>query len=187
MLVDFGAKWIFDQGQQGNENSTGFNDYKLYLNMKLQWNVNLDVDTLKQRYFGAMYGPASEVMQKYYDHLRIHFQFLATTDIDGKLGQADNYPYQVVQQWLGFCDEAYKILGDALESGEITEEYYKSCMDHVITESVGPRYCMIKWYDGTVSSSALKEMKRTLKEDVNRLGFTEWSQHLDINDIMKDW
>lgn len=187
MLVDFGTKWIFDQGQQGNENSTGFNDYKLYLNMKLQWNVNLDVDTLKQKYFNAMYGPASEVMQKYYDHLRIHFQFLAATDIDGRLAQVENYPYQVVKQWLDYCEEAYEILDQALATGEIDETYYNLCKDHVITESVGPRYCIIKWHSGTVSPEKLKVMKSTLKEDVLRLGFTEWSQHEDINDIMKDW
>ena len=187
MLVDFGTRWIFDQGQQGNECSSGFNNYKLYLNSKLQWNVDLDVDELKQKYFGAMYGPASEKMQEYYDHIRIHYQYLQHQDIDGALASVGNFPYQVVMQWLNFCEEAYDILDQALASGEISQEYYNSCMDHVITESIGAQYCLLEFHLGTISPEKATQIKRKFKEDVLRLGFTEWMQHEDINDIMKGW
>jgi hypothetical protein len=184
MFLNFGSKWIFDQGQQGNENSSGFNDYKLYLNSKLQWNVNLDVNQLQQKYFNAMYGPAASVMTDYFYSIRMHMQTLKATDIDGALSSATNFPYAVVKQWLNYVDEGYK----AIEGLKDTDpERYQVLYDHICTEGITARYLLIVYHEGSISPERLIAEKASFKEDVLRLGFTEYIQHEDINDLVKDW
>lgn len=184
LALDYGAKWIFDQGQQGNQNSSGFNDYKLYLNSKLQWNVNQNVNELEKKYFDAMYGPASDIMMEYYSAIRAHMQTIPPRDIDGSLSSAANFPYRVVKSWLNYVDAAYS----AIEGLKDTDPaYYQACYDHICAESITARYLLIVYHQSTISPEQLVKEKASFKEDVLRLNFTEYIQHKDINDLVKDW
>ena len=185
ILAEFGTKWIFDQGQQGNKNSSGFNDFKLYLNSKLQWNCNLDVEELTVNYFNAMYGPAAQTMREYHEHMRLHMQTVKATDIDGALASAQNYPYGTTRQWLEFVDKAYADLEAVKDT--LDPVLYQAYKDHICTESIVARYIMITWYPDSVSPEQLQKDKRSFKEDVLRLNFTESVQHININDLVKDW
>jgi hypothetical protein len=184
LCLDFGAKWIFDQGQQDNQNGTGFNDFKQYLNSKLQWNVNLDTDELTKKYFDAMYGPASEIMFDYFLAQRAHMQTLPPSNIEDSMTTAENFPYNVVKQWLGYTERAYKAIEGLKESDP---KYYQACYDHICTESVTARYLLILFHEGTMSPERLAKEKASFKEDVIRLNFTEYSQHNNIMDMVKGW
>lgn len=182
--LDFGAKWIFDQGQQGNLNSTAFNDFKLYLNSKLQWNVNLDMAELEDKYFNAMYGPASDIMNEYYLAIRAHMQTLPPSEIEESMSTVENFPYNVVKQWLGFVDRAY----EAIEPLKTTNPvYYQQCYDHICTESITARYLLIKFHESSISAERLAKERASFKEDVTRLNITEYAQHQPMSDLVKDW
>ena len=184
LCLDFGAKWIFDQGQQDNQNSSGFNDFKLYLNSKLQWNVDLDTDELTKKYFNAMYGPAADIMYEYFLAQRAHMQTLPPSDIEDSMTSSTNFPYNVVKQWIGYTERAYKAIEGLKESNP---EYYQLCYDHICVESITARYLLIAMHEGAISPEQLAREKASFKEDVLRLNFTEYAQHLNITDMVKDW
>ena len=182
--LNCGAKWIFDQGQQGNKNSSGFNDFKMYLNSKLQWNVNLDVTELENKYFKAMYGPASEIMKDYLQAIRLHMQTLPPSDIEVDMTTANNFTYPVVSEWLNYAEKAYEKIAEIKDSNP---DYYAQCYDHICTESITARYLLIRFYSGTISSQKLTQEKSSFKTDVLRLNFTERAQHIAISDLVSEW
>ncbi len=184
LCLNFGAKWIFDQGQQDNQNGTGFNNLKLYLNSKLQWNVNLDVDALIKDYFSAVFGPASDVMFNYFITQRAHMQTLPPSDIEENMTTIENFPYNVVIQWLGLVDEAYQAI-DGLK--ETDSAAYKIYYDNICEESITARYLFIKFHSATIGAEKLAKMKSSFKEDVIRLNFTECAQHISIDELVKNW
>ncbi len=187
VFVEMGARWIFDQGQQGNENLTGFNNFKLYLNSKLQWNVNYDYNELLDNYFSDMFGPAKDVMLQYFYSLRLHLYDVIggnMNDIESSLDSAEYFPYATVNQWLNYCDQAYKAIESLKQTDVTLWQYY---YDHICTESIMARWMLISYYPGSMDSTVLKQQKSSFKEDVYRLGFTEWSQHNDIGEKVDEW
>lgn len=183
-VLNMGSKWIFDQGQQGNKNLTAFNNFKLYLNSKWQWNVNLDYNELYNSYFDSMYGPASATMKDFFLSLRMHLRTLKSTDVMDSFDNANNFPLGLVRQWIKYCETAY---GDLEAIKTSNPELYKVYYDNVVTESIMARHMLIKYYPGSVSPEQLKIEKSTFKEDCLRLNFTEHSQHNDINELLKDY
>lgn len=185
VLLSMGAKWIFDQGQQGNENSSGFNNFKLYLNSKLQWNVNLDFNELLDKYFNAVYGPAAETMKTYFEMIRIQYQFIEPINsVEDPQGGRDNFPFNVVNQWLDLCNQAYADLEELKTQDEDAWQVY---YDSVVTESICARYCLIEYYGQEISPEAAIAEVLAFETDVLRLGFTEYGQHADINDLITAW
>lgn len=47
--------------------SWGFDDYLMYLTLRLAWNPWIDTDALRHDYFSKIYGPAGEEMEKFRD------------------------------------------------------------------------------------------------------------------------
>lgn len=184
LCLDFGAKWIFDQGQQDNLNLTGFNNLKLYLNSKLQWNVDLDVDKLISDYFKATFGPAAEVMFNYFIAQRAHMQTLPPSEIEENMTTIENFPYNVVVQWLNFVDNAYKAIEHLKDTDAVA---YKTYYDNICEESITARYLFVIFHGGTVGDEKLEQMQSSFKEDVLRLNFTECAQHVSIDELIKNW
>ncbi len=186
MLVELGVKWMFNQGQQGNENPTHFSRFKLYLNSKYEWNVNANFEEMLENYFNYMYGPAAEVMKEFFFDMRAHVNLLSDADFEGSLADEANFPYAVCKRWSDYCNEAYELI-DSLKT--TNSELWSMYNDNIITESLLPRYMIIKWHDASIGmgSDALANYKKSFKEDCRRVGLTEWSQHESVEQIIGGW
>ncbi|MBQ9756742.1 MAG: DUF4838 domain-containing protein [Clostridia bacterium] len=186
MLAELGVKWMFNQGQQGNENPTHFSRFKLYLNSKYEWNVNENFEEMYDNYFNYMYGPAAADMKAFFTDMRLHFNMIKDVDFEGSLVDEAFFPYAVVKRWSNYCDKAYEKIASLQSTNPELWEMYR---DNIVTESLMPRYMIIKWHDASIGmgSDALAKYKREFKEDCRRVGITEWAQHDSIEDIIGTW
>ena len=72
LFLENGARWIYDQAD-GNGYHGEFAELKCYLQSKLMWNPNRDIEPLIDRFMAAYYGAAAPLVRRYFDELYASF------------------------------------------------------------------------------------------------------------------
>lgn len=165
ILETINPRWIFDQGQHDNGNSTAFTHFKIYLNSQWQWDVNRDYRTLKKNFFDTYFGAATDIMQKLFDEYCTHMYYIQEeyhigTGIMENVVTGDNFPYNKIVKWLNYIDAAYQ----AIEVYKDDADLYKKMYNHINLESLSFKFLVLKLYQGRLSASELNQ----LKSDFNR-------------------
>jgi hypothetical protein len=68
MFLENGARWIYDQADS-NGHHAEFAELKCYLQSKLMWNPDQDVDVLVDGFMKGYYGAAASKVRQYFDEL----------------------------------------------------------------------------------------------------------------------
>lgn len=187
--AELGAQWIFDQGQQNNNNSTGFSMLKIYLNSQWGWDVNRDYNTLVDNFFENYFGKKDGAMRKFYEELRTWLVYL---DKEGLIGgkcsdsgdSSEFWPIGLLRQWMNYIDEAYEEIKPLQTSDP---ERYEQIADRINLESLMPRYMLISYYLLMFSSGEQQEMKQSFKSDCERLGVNKLSEGSDLSTLTGKW
>ena len=188
LFSNLGARWIWNQGQ--GYGMTGFGAFKEYLNFKLYWNCNQDISDLRQEFFDGYYGAASEVMYKMYTEVVAHCRYIEENfdEISGglyeNLEKADMWPKGLLQRWEGYCNEALNLVNS---DTTIDEDYRKSLVKNVVSESMFPRFALIRLYKTTYSAETLQNMQRSWKADADKYSFVSHQEHHTIEEVYFEW
>ena len=189
LLKDNGAIYFFDQGRHNAGSLTGFDDLKVYLNSKLMWNVDADINQLTQAFFDNYFKDASKPMMEYYQSYRSWSNYIMTN-----LGAVGNIyataekrhlPLNVLQGWLEKINEAYAAIEPLKKSNETL---YEKLENRITQESMAIRYHLIELHSASFDTATLLQMKLSFKEDVKRLGFMyscEWATF--DSDVFPKW
>lgn len=184
-----GAFWLFDQQQKGASNSTGFWILKYYLEAKLSWNVNLDVDELIDDFFDNYFGEAAEVMKKLFDEVRARMKYVedelhVSMYIWQKLENKDYWQKGLLQQWLGYIDEAKKVIAHLAEDDE---DEYSLLYDRILLEGISYRFLLIDIYGNSVyDSETLLAEKMAFKNDCAYLKVDAYAENGRLSQYMND-
>lgn len=187
-VKSLGTMWIFNQGL--GSGMTGFAAYKEHLNSKLYWNVNADAGQIRKSFFDSFYGEASEVMNKFYLETVAQCEWIygtfdeMTGGVYENLEQAKFWPIGQLERWVNYCDEGLQ----AIAKYENTDPArYGLLKEHIVCESMFPRFALIRLYGSQFSVDALKEMKAEWKQDAQHYGFNSHDEGHSIDEIIKDW
>lgn len=188
LFSNLGTRWIWNQGQ--GYGMTGFGAFKEYLNFKMYWNCNQDISELTREFFDGYYGAASDVMYKMYTEIVAHCRYIEENfdEISGglyeNLEQAAMWPQGLLQRWKGYCDEALNLVNSDMT---IDEDYRKSLVKNVVSESMFPRFALIRLYKTSYSAETLKSMQRSWKADADKYSFVCHKEHYTIEDVYAEW
>ena len=114
MFLDNGARWIYDQADS-NGHHAEFAELKCYLQSKLMWNPDSDVDLLVDRFMEGYYGAAAQKVRQYFDELYGAFNIKNdhNSDPDAEPSSAGIYGENLPQltdekllRWQTLWDEA---------------------------------------------------------------------------------
>ena len=72
LLLENGARWIYDLAD-GSGYHGEFAELKCYLQSKLMWNPNRDIEPLIDRFMAAYYGAAAPLVRRYFNELYASF------------------------------------------------------------------------------------------------------------------
>lgn len=172
-FVEHGLKGVFEEYVHGNKN-TGFTNYTIYLQSKVNWDLDLDLRALTEKFFNGVYGPAADVMYEMYDHVRMSLEYkYRDGTINGdcwsgkKLDAAEAWPYAELKMYTEYIDKAYV----AIEDLKILDyERYELVYNAILLESLFPRYGLIEYYGHRYTSDVLTEMKLAFRRDAENLG-----------------
>lgn len=188
LFSNLGTRWIWNQGQ--GYGMTGFGAFKEYLNFKMYWNCNQDISELTREFFDGYYGAASDVMYKMYTEIVAHCRYIEENfdEISGglyeNLEQAAMWPQGLLQRWKGYCDEALNLVNSDMT---IDEDYRKALVKNVVSESMFPRFALIRLYKTSYSNETLKTMQRSWKADADKYSFVTHKEHYSIEDVYAEW
>ncbi len=186
-----GVKMIRDQSQSSqNGGSTGFQILKQYLQSKLSWNINYNVEELVNNFFTNYFGEGAEAMRKMFNDTRVQIATLKNRKSDAYGGiysvyqevkKTDFWPKPILMQLYGYTDEAMeKIAPLKFSDVGLYNEYY----DHIAMERLSVVYLLHELYKGSVNPTELAEMTESFKADVIRLGITNESEHVGISGLL---
>lgn len=187
MARDMGATYLFDQGHYNTNSLTAFDNLKAYLNSKLAWNVDADVQAMTDAFFANYFKDAAEPMRKYFDSFRSWSEYLRQNYenfsglVNTYIFNAEHWPKQVLVQWGNYIDEAYEAI-EPLKTSD--PQLYSTLYDRVTAESIAIRYHMIEFHGNTFEAEELDLMRRQFKADADRLGFTNLTEGGSLNDMV---
>ena len=192
LLHKHNGMWLYNLGQFNNGNSTGFSRYKAYLNAKLMWNVNADVNALTDDFFKNYFGVASADMRKFFNEYRAMTKHIYENEdntigylsINGHTPSAKDFWFSKLNIWLGYIDNALA-KAEKLSKTDATEG--ERVTKAVKLESLFIRYALITYFSGNFEKEKLLTMKKEWKADATALGVTLCGEHKDLATLYKEW
>lgn len=162
-------QWI----QKGGE--TGFGVFKNWLHSKLEWNVNADVESLKNQFFDNYFMQASATMKKLFEEWIEWARWQKILGYEGARSvyywalRQDMWPKEKLEQWINYTEQAKK----EIEVNKVADPIlYEKLLNHIGMEAIAFKYLMIRLYADVLRADKLLELKKSMKIDVLRSGIT---------------
>ena len=175
-MLEHGAVFMMNQCGQRNGVSSHFDVVRAYISDKLLWDVNADVNQLTDQFFDDYFGPASDTMRQFFDEFQTRIVY--NHDVLGMSGgvYADTikekyYPMQLLNTWIAYCEQAFE---DIAPLKETDPDLYKAYYDHIMLESLTPRYLLLKLY--VTSGESADQMIEQFVNDAMSVGMMRFSE-----------
>ncbi len=183
---------LFDQGQY-NEigKATGWSALKVYLNSKLSWNVNADVETLIDEFFTYYFGPAKAHMREMFDSYIQQARYNAENK--GYTGENTIY-FDALQQtfwserllngWISYTDRALNAI-EYLKTSDI--DAYNAYSQNIRRERLSALYLLIELYGETIDETTLQSYKITFYNDAQEFELTKENEKDSLQALYSKW
>ena len=179
---------LFDQGQY-NElgKATAWAALKVYLNSKLAWNVNADMNTLIDDFFINYFGPAGAYMREMFD------SYIAQARLNSDNGydtiwvnalQESFWSEELLNSWISCIDEALDSI-DYLKTIDI--DSYNAYSENIRRERLSVLYLLIELYGTNLDSTTLQSYKTTFYNDAQEFGLTLVSEKGTLETLYSEW
>ncbi len=187
----YGATFMFNQGQHNVSSVSHFSAFKEYLTSKALFDLSVNQKDVTDRFFAAYFRDAQAPMRQYYDELQAHLGYLSQTypvQLNGyireEIASLQYWPKETLQRWMGYIDEAYA----AIEQYKDTDPaLYESLYDHILQESIFPRYALLELHFGSYHAEELNTLRRQFKSDCEKLGVNNISEWVPISTVFSRW
>lgn len=178
-----GCVYIFNQGQTLVMRSTGWSYLKSYLNSKLAWDVDADIQMLKNKFFKAMYGSQSERVQNVYESFHVWtrhqiFELGLGTSINNQMLDPLFWSESLVLSWTTDLLKAEAALE---KEGDMQSLLY------VRTELISYLYLYIELYESVAQSSLIHEYAHKFADCVSICGITNANEVLPITTLVETY
>ena len=174
------AVYMFDQGQHNQASPSAFMAFKYYLDSKAGINVNRSYKELEEKFFSGYFKEAADSMKNYYNALKVQLKYLEENypSVDGGinngkknvLANASYWSVDILNEYLGYIQTA---LSDVAFYESTDYATYCMLKNHILAESLFPRYALLTLYADSFSDKELTEKRASFKEDCEALGVTQ--------------
>ena len=196
LLLKYGVKGLYDQTESYMAVSTGFGRLKGYIQSKLLWNVNADVNALIDKYFVNVYGNAAETMKTVFIETREYYKKLYNYEniYNGQTGKKDSDTTKYSEYSVDFTT-AYR----SLQPGGIYRNEFKSKLETWLTamnsintsnvvaerirlETLQYRYLYISLYGESETIT-----KTNFKSDIEYFGIGYYKEGKTVSELWTKW
>ena len=148
-----------------NYNTTGFYQLKYYLEYKLAWDTELNMEELIKDYFNHYFQDAAEPMYEYFTRFRLSlaraYNEFWWTHYDNSNFPARNLSFSELRVWQDYIDKAF----DAIEYLKVADkDLYDKLYFRIALESICPDYMIMYLYSSKLNSVEKADIKQRLKE-----------------------
>lgn len=187
-----GAVYIFDQGQMNINEQTAFSKLKEYVSAKLAIDVNADSQKLVEKFFKYYYGDGGKYMYEMYNDIRLHLNSLYQkypAEIKGYIyegiANSSYWTRKQLEGYLTLIDKAYDAISEIRYSDP---EKYAVLKDHILLESLFPRYALCTLFADSYQKNELMTMRRAFKADADYFKYDrDYETTANITSIYESW
>ena len=191
--ANFGAIHFASQSQSGQGGSaTAFTALQAYVNNKLRWDTNLDVDTLVDNYFTAMYGSdvntrgtSAWYMKKMFNEVcDASVEYCEKYDIykapshGQPVEERAHWTVEKIARWLDYCDKAIEVANRTVSTSYLKDTVIR----HIRMEKIFPLYMAIVTQRTAYSEADYYALIEEFKDIVDQVGIEDYQEH----DTMKN-
>ncbi len=174
------TQYYYDQN-----NVTGFQALSRYIDAKMKWNCNLDIDVLKENFFNAMYGETAGLMKKLFEREVYFTSNMYEENYGARKAHgwgisfaAKDWSISELEVWLGICDQA-RALNEKLYKNSNPEKY-EMIKYHIDQEYYFPAYAVVMGFDRQTIGQTYVDVIKYLQANIDnfrgfvlREGYTE--------------
>ncbi len=178
-MLNAGAIEVFFCGAsvQGDPRISGFKAYFAYLESKLLWNVNEDVEELTKRYFKGAFGEAADIMYTLFEEERAYFNYQYDKwDLHQK-NSIYNVHYDkkywdknVMYKWINDCYSAFSVIEGIKETNPKT---YEEIYTHIAVEMMYPAMIYLESFRTEISQQEKLALIDRLRQDYDIMGLND--------------
>ena len=189
-LIQFGVEhnnhYIFDQGQHTNAVAPDWGRLKLYLNSRLEWDCQLDMNELIDDFFENYFKAAAEPMKNIFDKYRTYYAYLAenfgvrgSVQSVSAIKNSNCWPLGTLNSFLEDFDKAYASI-EYLK--DVDEDLYDTLYDRICLESITFRYLKYSLYPSAFSAAEYDAWREQIRLDCIRIGVSNFSEFTTVAD-----
>ncbi len=163
---------------------------KAYLNSKLAWNVNLDMEELIDDFFENYFGPGAHAMREWFESYRVHTAVLEQKGYNGSRSifyqalRDDFWPKGLLDNWLDLSEQALAAI-DALKDADY--EQWKIYNTNVRIEQISPYYMLASLYQTSLSEEQLADYRYKVCSYTSEFKIDAISEFSTIVGLYRDW
>lgn len=161
ILSSFNVNCIYDQTESYSLNQTGFSSLKAYLQQKLQWNCNDDINELIKKYFENSYESFSTNMISIFNETRKMYDLLYKNEKINSYKDLDD-GNEIKYSEIGQCIDKFNCLKNnkinqkfkkfLLETNKFFDEMLLKCenktiKNRILVESITYKYLYLNLFD----------------------------------------
>ena len=188
------SMYIFDQAQYDVlEGSYAWGNLKSYLNAKLAWDADVNMNELITNWFDNYFGPASDAMFALFKKERVHTNYLIN-NVPGYAGgrsvqnRFDNekfWPKALLLDWL---EETNNIVDTKLLPLKSDKEAYDAYYYRIAEERLSILFCLIDFYEYNTSKEDIEAYKLMLYNDATVIGLERTGENGNpLSNRYKEW
>lgn len=198
ILTQHGFNYIYHQGTR--ETTAGaMSELRLYVQSKLMWNTDLNMEELTDEFMSAYYKDAKPMLKEYYDLYRQNFALLerdanwhayCMTARDTLFMTKSVYP-------KGLLDRMEDVFNRALAAIEkyrnTDKEMYEKLNLRIKKEQLTVRFIYLTLYSSDFTKTELNDMINEFETVCNLAGITQWAElgagyeHKTMANILSEW
>ena len=175
------TSYYYNLGQSPQRNySTGWSILKVYLQSKLAWDVNADLEYYKDKFFNYYFKEGALFMRKWFEECLNHMRFMR--DEQGAKGynslflnvaKKEYWPKDALLRWIGYANEAIT----AVENQTDRNYYQQFCIKkHILCERISPLYLITKLYKDELPESEYENYIKLFANDISTLGISNYGE-----------
>ena len=118
------------------------------------------------------------------EYLNVTYPAVVIGNYKENIGQSYLWPQGTLYSFMALIDKAYECIEPLKESDPTAYEIYH---EHILLESMFPRYANLKFYRATFSEEQFKQMAMQFKLDCSTVGITRESEEKTIDGLWTEW
>lgn len=179
--ADVNASYIFNQSQWSQQKGAwSWHILKSYLTSKLSWDSNLNMNELIDRFFNAMYGPASDTMREWFDSHRVYTRNLMSKGkYQGSFScmssvlTTEYWSYQILCSWMDYAEKALS----EIEKYKTTDPaLYDLYYERIVMERASVNFMMLELYETKLSKEQARKLYNDIIADCALCGLTRTTE-----------
>ncbi len=188
-----GYSMMFDQAAVTSAGRLpGWCNLKAYLNSKIGWDISLNMEEQIEKFFKGYFGPASDIMLKWFNNYRAHAAVLETEEFgfNGSRSiffnslRADFWPKGLLNDWIKMGNEA---LAEVEKIKDSEPERYKILNANIRLEMISPYYLMAMLHSSSLSDDTLQDYKYKVCSYASEFGIDYIAEHSTISGLFTEW